>query len=184
MYSQNSEEKVITTYFKGFTGRCLDIGAALTFSNTRKLIELGWSAVLYEPNDQRHAELANHYQYNDRVVIHKQAVADYDGTIQFYSTDDLVSTTLQQETIRWKNRFNKVKVPCVSVKSITDHHGHFDFVNIDAEGQDLNILRQFDLSKVKMVCVEFNGKDQFLYDSLMKDFHLIYKSGENLIYAR
>lgn len=52
MYSQGDEEKHILEIFCGFTGRALDIGAWTpnTFSNTRRLYELGWSLTLVEPS--------------------------------------------------------------------------------------------------------------------------------------
>ncbi len=52
MYSQNNEEQIIIEYFKDFKGHLLDIGAndGLTLSNSRKLIELGWTGDLVEPS--------------------------------------------------------------------------------------------------------------------------------------
>ena len=53
MYSQRDEEKYILEAFDGKTdGRFLDIGAwhPTVFSNTRALIEMGWSGVMIEPS--------------------------------------------------------------------------------------------------------------------------------------
>ena len=51
MYSQGGEEKVIVEYFDGYRGTFLDIGAfdGKTFSNTKRLSDLGWRGVLVEP---------------------------------------------------------------------------------------------------------------------------------------
>lgn len=52
MYSQQDEEKYILEALEGITGTFLDIGAwhPTDKSNTRRLIELGWSGVLIEPS--------------------------------------------------------------------------------------------------------------------------------------
>lgn len=51
-YSQNREQAVILRNLAGINGTLLDIGAndGITFSNTRALVELGWSGVLVEPS--------------------------------------------------------------------------------------------------------------------------------------
>src|SRR6186713_1166854 len=70
MYSQNNEEQIILDYFReGKRGKVLDIGAndGITFSNSAKLIELGWSAVLVEPSP---------IAYQRLLQQHKQHIAD------------------------------------------------------------------------------------------------------------
>lgn len=60
MFSQFQEEAAILTAFEGKTvGRFLEIGAwdPITFSNTRALVELGWSGVMIEPSPGPFLEL-------------------------------------------------------------------------------------------------------------------------------
>ncbi len=54
-YTQNNEEQIFIDYFKNQNPSelcVLDIGAndGKTFSNSLRLIELGWSAILIEPS--------------------------------------------------------------------------------------------------------------------------------------
>ena len=57
---------------------------------------------------------------------------------------------------------------------------------MDCEGDELNILPHMDLSKVRLICIEWNSKPELKteYEKYLEGFKLIYKSGENLIYAR
>lgn len=74
-YSQNDEEDVIVQYFArmehehnqkrpdGSPRRFLDVGAhdGMTFSNSRRLAELGWGGWLIEPGKAAYAKLATLY---------------------------------------------------------------------------------------------------------------------------
>ena len=60
MYSQGYEEIYLLNYFKNNnTGFLVDIGAAdgINNSNSKKLIELGWSGLLVEPNKKNYNKL-------------------------------------------------------------------------------------------------------------------------------
>jgi len=61
----------------------------------------------------------------------------------------------------------------------------FDFITIDAEGMDYEILSQINLNEVgcKLICVEHNGKDIEKFKSYCQSFGMkeISRNGENLI---
>lgn len=81
-YSQFGEDGVLEAIFKriGVESRwCLECGAAdgLFFSNTRRLIEAGWSAVLVEADRSAFARLhRNCQEFGDRVHIYSAQVDD------------------------------------------------------------------------------------------------------------
>ena len=81
-------------------------------------------------------------------------------------------TPVEVKVFRWKTFLNRVK------------YKTFDFISIDAEGLDLDILRQIDLSNTRMVCVEWNGKQKEEFIAACPGFRLIHENGENLIFAR
>jgi hypothetical protein len=62
----------------------------------------------------------------------------------------------------------------------------FDFISIDCEGEDLEILAQIDLSKTQMLSLEWNSKPELKkdFEHYLDGFKLLYTSGENLIYVR
>ena len=64
----------------------------------------------------------------------------------------------------------------------------FDFINIDTEGLSLYILKNLPynkLQKVKMICVEFDHKENIILQFVAKyGFRLLHKTAENLILVR
>lgn len=169
MYSQNNEEQVILDYFKEFKGHLLDIGAndGVTLSNSRKLLELGWSADLVEPAPIAFEKLKKLYSRKRKVKTHNIAIADVSGEMTMYVSGthlnngdtDLLSTLSLKDKQKWESTtdYKEIKVKTFSWADF-NNGSTYDFINIDVEGYDLEILRQIDLTNVKLICVEHNGK--------------------------
>ena len=122
------------------------------------------------------------------------AIAPYKGFIPFYESGthlggndvSLVSTIVESEKQRWnKEQFTEVQVPCTTVDDIINGR-KFDFINIDIEGMDYEVLTQIDLTDVKCVCVEYNGIEPQKYIDYCTQYGLkeIHRNGENLIFAK
>ena len=203
MKSQNNEAQIIANYFKNYKGTVLDIGAndGQTFSNSYDLIQSGWSGVLIEPGSV-FTQLKELYKDNKLVAFYQLAIADREEMLTFYEsgahvnngTDSgLVSTINHAETIRWRDQgvvFTERKVQSVPCSWILKWHKTFDFITIDAEGQDLNILKQINLNQVgcKCLCIEWNGdmdlrREYFNYVGNY-GLRLISENRENLIFAK
>lgn len=190
-YTQNDEERVILNYFGNFTGTLLDIGAndGLTFSNSARLIEMGWKAVLVEPHPGAFSKLELVYMNNSNVQCMNVAISNHFGLVKFHSgSDSLLSTLDENQTHLWKGTtFEDGEVMSFDYRSLTDAVAidKFDFISIDAEGMDWIILQQIDLSKTKMLCIEVGPHKteimKYCLDSGMKKIHQTY---ENLIFAR
>lgn len=199
MYSQNNEEQIILEYFKDFKGHLLDIGAndGMTLSNSRRLIELGWSADLVEPSPITFNKLDELYEKEAYVATHLCAITDTDGEIEFFDSGShlnqgdtsLVSTASVEDFEKWKDSttWKKIEVTSYTFKTFLEFTSYdkFDFITIDAEGYDLCILKQIDLKAVdcKLICIEHNGKNTNLYVDYIKSFgfKLIHINNENLI---
>jgi FkbM family methyltransferase len=198
MYSQNKEEQVIIDYFKDYVGTFIDIGAndGQTLSNTRRLAELGWSGVCVEPSPHAYEKLVQLYpKKNGKVYTYPFALGATNDNIVFWESgnhlgkDDvgLLSTHDQSETARFPGtQYEKIEVQCFRWKTFLNRLKikFFDVVSIDTEGMELTILEQMDLSNVKLLCVEWNGKNKEKFDHYAEGFKLIYTSAENLIYAK
>lgn len=206
-YSQHGEQQVILDYFKGFFGTLLDIGAndGVTFSNSRALLELGWYGVLVEPSEKTFKKLTENCKHFP-VQMHNVGIADYCGTAEFFesgslcSPDDhsLISSMKEVETERWKKKskpedpiveFTKTKIPVIDFKTLLKNSrcDTFDFITIDVEGMEVEILRQINMIELgcKMICLEYNGKPEIaeIYDSLIP-YPVHYKNRTNIIYAK
>ena len=77
---------------------------------------------------------------------------------------------------------SKVKtVPYSAIENV------YDFITIDAEGLDYDILKQIDLEHTQMICLEWNSNKHTLalfrayVPAEMKE---ILRNAENVIYAR
>lgn len=201
MYSQNKEEQIILEYFGDFTGTFIDIGAndGTTFSNTRALAERGWKGVFVEPSPQAFQRLKELYSGHKGFYIYPYAISDHNGKKMLQESGPLcspadiglVSTFHAQEKQRFEKSIKYTPIEVVTFKWKTFLNRlrikEFDFVSMDCEGDEMNILPDMDLSKTKAICIEWNSKPELkaAYEAqLPEGFKLIYTSGENLIYAR
>jgi FkbM family methyltransferase len=200
MYSQSQEEQYITEYFKDFKGILLDLGAndGKTFSNSLRLIELGWKAYLVEPSPKAYKKLTALHHSNTNVeclpiaigMSNVKATLHESGWHLHHKSDiALLSTLVPEEKKRWERvAFDEVEVEVLDYKTLTELIGikDFDFITIDIEGLDWFILQQIDLSNTKMVCVETNSIETEKYISYCQGFgmKLIYKNAENIIMVK
>lgn len=198
-YSQNTEQFVIQEYFNGYTGTLLDIGAndGRTFSNSLALIEAGWQAVLVEPGAAFEALQMRHFE-NDNVTMFNVAIGTKTGTIDLYDMGShigkgdksLLATTVKDEMKRWTGtEFAAVSVDCLIYDDFLKQSPikQFDFITIDAEGMDVAILQQIDLSEVKCLCIEWNGNKgelEMIRSIVPVEMKEVYRSLENVIYVR
>lgn len=200
-YAQNKEDKIFADYFGEFKGTLLEIGAndGKTLSNSLHLIELGWSALLVEPSPNAFDRLKQLHQDNPRVKLENCAITEDIGDFTFYETGahltdedtSLLSTMSLEELERFGDvEVQEIKVAGINFKQLCTLTGlhHFDLISIDAEGQDLNILKQIPLKQVgcKLLCIEWNSKEKHLYHEVVlpQGFTLLHKNAENLIYQK
>jgi FkbM family methyltransferase len=195
MYSQNNEEQIILNHFKNFKGTFLDLGAydGIDLSNTRALTQLGWSGICVEPNPLIFERLCDNLKSFNNVIEYRFAIGTENKTVMMQMNDSYYSTVKQSEVDRWKGsfKFESAEVQMIDFKSFLEFSKYktFDFISIDCEGLDYEILEQINLDEVKckMVCVETNSKETDKYiDYILKfeGFKIISMNSENLIMAR
>ncbi len=194
-FSQRDEQRHILNYFKDTKGTFIDIGAwhPEKFSNVRALFEMGWMGVLVEPSPNCYNVL-NEFYKESTCEVHNLAIANHSGEIELWdSRGDALSTTSDKHKEKWergayKCKFDKITVPCLAVSDLIDKSKFktFNFINIDVENDQLgfDILRQFDLTNTKMICLECEGNLRQEVQVYLKDFQLIYSSPENILLCR
>lgn len=201
MHSQNNEEYIIKQFFGNHIGSFLDMGAndGKTLSNTYALAINGWQGTLVEASPLAYKRLLDTHANNQSLDFIQAAVGSYNGEIVLYESGEhlgkgdtsLLSTVVPGEMERWVGeKYNAVAVPCITFETMVGltKHKTFDFITMDIEGMELEVLPQMDLKKLKckLICVEYNGKEQHRYDEIIipQGFRLIHKNGENLLYAQ
>lgn len=145
------------------------------------------------------------------------AITTSDGPITFYDSGthlkkgdtSLLSTTRPEEMARWKKSgevFTKTTVRGITFATLLIECGYgrllvqpaeerlqpvtnFDFISVDTEGADWDVLQQIDLTAVgcRMLCVEANQsphRQKFVDYAARHGMKLHWSSYENLIFTR
>lgn len=192
-HSQHGEQRYILEYFRGQSGTFLDIGAndGKTFSNTHALALNGWNGVCVEPTPAAFENLSKTYAAREDIMCFERAVTNADGRVKMQvASDTLVSSLDVQAPETWKPygfTWTEIEVGAMSFATLLSKsiYKTFDFINIDAEGHDMSILRQMDLDALgcKCLCIEHGNKINEVKDYCvgMRELH---RNGVNLIMVR
>lgn len=194
-FSQNNEEKYITDYFRGRTGKFIDIGAfdVEKFSNTRRLYLNGWSGILVEPAPARVAGIREHYKDEPRIEVYDFAVGVSNEPLKFYECEDAVSTSVLDHKNKWEGAgvpYNEIVVPQIHVSDFMDKYCTEDvkFISIDTEATNMEIFRAIPdwvFEKIDMFCIEHDGGILEINGRLAPfGFNPIHMNAENLIVAK
>lgn len=168
MVSQNNEAEVVINYFNGYVGSLLSLGEndGKTFSNSYDLIQLGWSADLVEPIYKPYYAMKTLHESNPKVKCHNFGISSHNEVRNIFSPEDtLIASLIESEVKKWNTPYSQVE--CQFFDFYTAHerfiNNVFDFITIDCEGMDLEILRQIPLRfGCKCVCVEYSGNQETL----------------------
>jgi FkbM family methyltransferase len=207
-YSPYGEDKLVMGHLFARTGgdlslvRYLDIGAAdpVIGSNTYALYQRGARGVLVEPTPDK-ADLLRRTRPRDTVV---QAGAAFDGTRSaeltlFGPGNAGLFNTFKTEQVQkvvaastaWREQLRpvgKVEVPLVTITDIIAKYlggTAPDFLSIDVEGYDYEVLGLLDWSVYRpiLICVEASSGD--LHSFMSRHGYLcICMSPDNLVFLK
>jgi len=155
-YAQHGEDIVVWSIFGGVTnGKFVDVGSmdGVWFSNTLSFEQMGWSGICIEAHPFYH-NLA--VQNRPKAICVHAAVAECDKEeVEFYANKMGMLSTLNPTMVAYfKNRYAgytdnvAISVPQLSLNTILANNafGNFDFLSIDVEGEELNVLKGLDLT--------------------------------------
>jgi FkbM family methyltransferase len=148
------------------SGFFVEFGAAdgITLSNTLLLEKkFGWNGILAEPAVTWHQRLLNNRECKvDFRCVHSISgvkLSFEETTDALFSTQNsYLSTDLHHELRREGTSYS---VESVSLNDLLSHHNspiNIDYMSIDTEGSELEILSNFDFSKyrIRVITVEHN----------------------------
>ena len=176
-YSQNGEDLIIKDLFSHLGIRqpsYLDIGANEPFviSNTYLFYSKGSKGVCIEPNLYLYKKFIRQRErdtcINAGIAFDEKKEADF---YQFPKEANGLGTFSKQEAVFWETTGNEkvgkykveaiIKTPLVSINDIMEKYftQHPNFISLDVEGLDLEILQTIDFIKYKpeVFCVETLG---------------------------
>jgi FkbM family methyltransferase len=201
-YSQHGEGKIVSEWFGKFKGNLLSIGEndGKTLSNVLGLIEAGWSGDLFEPCLEPFSKLEALHFYNEKIRVWKYAISNETGIATIFKSGShlgtgdtaLLSTLKEEEIKRWKGTCTFVKEAITTItwkdyRNAYNGHSKYDFVSIDAEGMDFEILKQLDLKElgVRCLCIETNsyGNKAVIDYMFARDYSLLASNFCNLIFV-
>ena len=174
-YSQFGEDKILSELFdKSITkGIYVDVGCfhPIKHSNTYLLYKRGWRGINIDIEKMK-INVFNLARPNDLNIL--AAVSNKSEKAYVYKTQEYgVGSTLNKEIINKDNNIiEKFSITTKTLNSIIDNsiykNKQIDLLNIDAEGNDFNVLLSINLDRYnpKVITIE----------SHLKDINLILKS--------
>ena len=205
-YSQNNEQQIIESYFGEQEGTFLDLGSnnGIILSNVYNLVLNGWKGYSVEASAKAFEQLQGNYKHFDVELFNIAITADKEGEIEFWESGThlqqndvaLLSTTHESELKRWagsNNAFEKTKAIAVPFEKFYESIGkpQVQFVSIDIEGSDVEVMRKMDLNAmgVKCICVEHNSIPEakaaiITYCSSHHLNNILLDNAENLIISK
>ena len=198
-WSQEGEDMILRRLFgnRG-SGFYVDVGAhhPRRFSNTHYFYRQGWRGINIEPNPDGHA-LLKLFRRRDRNI--NCGVSDQEGTLPYYRFDEPALNTLDRDTAERQSKKYRLigedQVRIARLEKILDDNMPadtvIDFINIDVEGHDLNVLQSnnWDKYRAEIVIAETIGNDmtQALGSDTAKfmaavDYTLIAKTVNSVIF--
>ena len=159
MYSQGYEELYLIDYFQYTTnGILVDIGAAdgIRNSNSRRLIEQGWSGLLVEPNKKNYNKLKDLYNLNTNIILENVGCSSETNINQIFYIDkndehEQLSTFSYDQSVKCKNLYNcgfvEDKITLYNTTELLLKHNikNINFLSIDTEAFDSNVFKKVDL---------------------------------------
>lgn len=165
-YSHCGEDVVIDAYFRGTPiGFYVDVGAhhPRRYSNTALLYERGWRGINIDA-DQQAMDLFKARRPDDINIC--SGVAEHEGTLELHRFSDPAVNTFSSENAArlrkkaWLDEVAVEHVPVQPLASILAAHlppgTAIDFLNVDVEDLDLEVLRSHDWAtyRPRLVAVE------------------------------
>jgi hypothetical protein len=163
-YSQFEEDIIINKYFKNFIGKYVDIGCyhPIKYSNTALLYKKGWTGINIDLN-KTSIDLFNFTRLRDKNIFaclsNREKLVDMYIDNEFSALNSIYSNNIKNHKIK---KYKKIKIKTKVFSKVVKEK--FDFLNIDCEGNDYNILKTIDLKKFnpRIICIEVSEKNKKL----------------------
>lgn len=204
-YSQCGQDKFVNeTFFKNCRhGVFIDIGAhnGISFSNTYFFEkELEWTGICLEPIPH----VFNQLQKNRTCLCICGCIStdEHNSThsfLQISGYPEMLSglvdkfdpkhlSRILHEIQEYSGSYKIIDVPCYNLNQILEDAGihHVNFLSLDTEGGEFEILQNFDFSKcqVDVITVEDNYKiDPFIPFLISQGFEFITSLDQDLIFV-
>lgn len=193
-YSQYGEDLIVDALLGCPSDGCyIDIGAndPEVLSNTRRFYIRGWRGINIEPEPNLFQKLCEGRQYDVNLNV---GIGAESGTLKFYRIEPATLSSFDPAVARHNLRSpgskarGEVLLPVVTLTSILDEHLNdrdIDFMSIDVEGCELEVLRGNDWQRYRprliLIEVYHRGKEIQSYLNTY-GYRLIWSNSTNGIF--
>lgn len=203
--SQFGEDEFILSLFeKNFKGKFLDVGCyhPTRHNNTHLMYKKGWSGINIDLNPLT-IELFDFMRPRDINI--NIGISDSESEKKLYFIDELnTQNTLDENQLNFLKNHHKIKddeiiekkIETKNLNTILDEYKFYyiDFMNLDIEGHELNVLKtmNFEKIKIKYLCIEMIDHNEKSFENnekiksllIQNDYELIKKFEYNYIYKK
>ncbi len=193
-YAQEGEDLILRRIFGDRAdGFYVDVGAhhPTRFSNTYIFYKAGWSGINIEPNpavqslflSRRPRDITLGFGVNDRAAI-----------LRYYEFNDSALNTFDEALMEWrlKNTPYKVigylEVPVERLDTLLSlalpQGQKIDFLSIDVEGLDLNVLKSNDWQRFRPKCVLIEELQSSIEEAMLSESCIFLQSHGYEMFAK
>lgn len=176
-------DAIIKNYFPNQTiGNCIEVGGVdgIYMSNTYHYELIGWNSLVIEPIPQYYERLKNNRKNTLNYAISDKNEDDVEFVVCKLKDDNMSAISglkvddklvEMHEQGGWNPQKEIIKVSTRRLDwCIENHFNHetIDFISIDTEGNELDVIKSFDVNKynIKLLVVENNHNEPFIEDYL------------------
>ena len=171
-YGEFGEDIFINRIFKDIKiGRYVDVGCYHPFkgSLTAQLYKKGWNGINIDLSKSS-IDLFNIARKKD--INLNLAISDFDGETNYYENSPI---NQQNSLIKDNDDQIKIKIQCKRLSSILleNHYNNFEYLNIDVEGSEQNVINGIDLSKYRPILITIENNNLHLKDYIESEIYNI-----------
>lgn len=163
--SQSKEDAILWhEFFRGLCqGRYIELGAldGITFSNTHLFSKgLNWTGVLIEASPSNYRKLLQNRQQDE---LHHSAICKSSRMVHVIdngAVGGIYEFMPKSFRRQWHPRVKEADMSAVKCQPLVDilrPHSFFDFLSLDVEGGELQVLETVDFSQVKFGVIFFEA---------------------------
>jgi len=200
-YSQKGEDLIIEKLLgKKKKGFYVDVGAnhPTACSNTYRFYKKGWSGINIEPN---HVNIMKFRRMREKDINLGIGISQKKGKMIFYEFEETALSTFSKEEAKKNSKAGKklkrkINVRVEKLSTVLKEYAkekEIDFLSVDTEGFDMEVLKSNDWNKFKptIICLETAGRgytkdyaQEFLSYLSKYDYKIAARTRLNTIYMR
>ena len=195
-YSQHGEDIIIARLLKGVKkGFYVDIGAndPEVISNTKYFYECGWRGINIEPHPEMYQKITEKRQEDTNLNV---GIASQEGELTFYKLDkenETAGSTFDRNVAEELTKKGyvisaEIKMPVVSLAKVLSENAagkKIDFMSVDTEGFDLEVIKSNDWNTYRptVLIIETTiNKEEIINFILEQNYKIVSQNLANTIF--